>query len=98
MEEFKDFLPELAGPGASQGGGLVGIMPHPQNGGPSWEQMGEASSADGGKAPNRRRKRGDKEPPPPPPPPQQKTMGGRVSVSLFLRVSSVQTSCVVARS
>jgi len=50
-------------------------MPHPPGGGVPWEQMGDASPADGGKAPNRRRKRADKEPPPPQ---SQKAMGGRV--------------------
>ena len=62
LSEFKDFLPEIAGTSAQQGG-LVGIRPYPPDGpsgtGAMWshENTATPSSAPKAQPPSRRRKR-----------------------------------------
>ncbi|KAI0673570.1 hypothetical protein C8Q78DRAFT_1067868 [Trametes maxima] len=74
MDEFKDFLPEAAGP-SSQPVGLVGILPQPTTGPGmpgTFSQPEPAPAEKSTKPTNRRRKRAEKEPVAP-----QKAAGGR---------------------
>jgi hypothetical protein len=95
LSEFKDFLPEIAGTSAQQGG-LVGIRPYPPDGpsasGAMWSHETTAMSSGvpkGTQAPSRRRKR---EPPKEPPPPSKQAEPARVSDTNITRRNGVHRS------